>query len=83
MLTDNPAAPLIVVVEDDNSHADLIRLSFENSQEEYRLERVVSLRAARAAIERQIPDLVLTDYRLADGDGSELQITAKGLVRWF
>ena len=43
MLTDNPAAPLIVVVEDDNSHADLIRLSFENSQEEYRLERAAQV----------------------------------------
>ena len=36
MLTDNPTAPLILVVEDD-SHALLIQRSFEDVPDEYRL----------------------------------------------
>jgi two-component system cell cycle sensor histidine kinase/response regulator CckA len=79
MLTDNPAAPLILVIEDNSSHAGLIKRSFEDAAEKYRLECVVSLGAARTAIERQVPDLVLTDYRLPDGEGSELLVTVKGL----
>ena len=79
MLTDNPAVPLILVVEDDNSHTHLIKRSFEDAPEKYRLECVVSLGAARTAIERQIPDLVLTDYLLPDGEGSELLVTARRL----
>ena len=79
MLTDNSDAPLILVVEDDDSHAELMKLSLHNAVEEYRLETVNSLQAARIAIGRQSPDLVLTDYRLPDGYGSELVVTVKGL----
>ena len=79
MLTDNTDAPLILLVEDDKSHADLMELSLQNAPEEYRLEIAVTLSQAWAAIERQTPNLVLTDYRLPDGDGSELMSSVKGL----
>ena len=78
MLTDNFAAPLILVVEDDNSHALLIQRSFEEVTEEYRLERVGTIRAAKAAIEKHAPGLVLTDYQLPGGDGSEMVALAAG-----
>ena len=78
MLTDNPAAPLILVVEDDNSHALLIQRSFEDAVDEYRLKRVATLCAAKEDIEQLAPDLVLTDYQLPDGDGSELVGMAAG-----
>jgi DNA-binding response OmpR family regulator len=70
MLTDNPDAPLVLVVEDDDNHSELMKISLHNAVEEYRLEMAGSLQAARAAILLQAPDLVLTDYRLPDGDGN-------------
>ena len=78
MLTDNLTAPLILVVEDDNNHAELIRRSFEDAPEEYRLKIADTLCDATAAIERHSPSLVLTDYRLPDGNGSELVVMAAG-----
>ena len=79
MLTDDPTAPLILVVEDDDSHADLIRRSFWETSEKFCLVRVGTLGAARDAIERHPPDLVLADYFLPDGEGSDLLQTVKGL----
>ena len=72
MLTDNPADPLILIVENDDGHALLIQRSLEEAVEEYRLERVDTFTAAVAAAEKHSPDLILTDYRLPDGEGIEL-----------
>lgn len=79
MLTDNPTAPLILVVEDDDSHALLIRRSFEETPLEYRLERVGTIAAVMAEAEIQPPDLILTDYRLPDGAGIELVSLVGGI----
>jgi len=78
MLTNNQAAPLILLVEDDNNHAILIQRSFEDTPEEYRLERAETVLGAKAAAELNPPALVLTDYRLPDGFGSELVSLAAG-----
>ncbi len=78
MLTDDTAAPLILVVEDDNNHAELIYRSFEEAPEQYRLEIAGSVYDAKSATERNTPSLLLTDYRLPDGDGSELVVMAAG-----
>jgi len=72
MLTENPAAPLILLVEDDISHVAAIQRAFEDSQDKYRLVVAATLRDARLAIGRLQPALVLTDYRLPDGEGSDL-----------
>ena len=78
MLTVAPAAPLILLVEDDEDHAELIRVSLLDAVDAYRLEITGSVSAARAAIARRMPDIVLSDYRLPDGDGSELVTTLSG-----
>lgn len=72
MLTQTPSATLILIVEDDENHAELIQRSFEDAQDEYRLEFAANLSDARHALELRTPDLILTDYRLPDGDGKEL-----------
>jgi signal transduction histidine kinase len=72
MLTENPIAPLILLVEDDQGHAAAIQRSFQTSAEYYRLETVGTLHDARKAIHRLQPALVLADYRLPDGKGSDL-----------
>lgn len=64
--------PLILVVEDDDHHALLIQRSFEDAPEEFRLVLVDTLLAAKTAVGQCAPDLVLTDYKLPDGEGSEL-----------
>jgi signal transduction histidine kinase len=76
MLTESPAAPLILLVEDDSGHAAAIQRSFQAAAEEYRLEIVETLHAAQEAIKRLQPALVLTDYRLPDGEGSDLASSA-------
>lgn len=78
MLTDNPDITSILVVEDEVNHADLIQRSFEEIPGAYLLEIVSSLAEARTAMERHIPHLILTDYRLPDGDGCELIVASKG-----
>ncbi|MEI6705062.1 MAG: ATP-binding protein, partial [Deltaproteobacteria bacterium] len=79
MLTDNPNAPLILLVEDNEKHAKLMKESFQAAEEEYRLEIADTLHDARRAIERRTPNLVLTLYILPDGEGSELVTTVNGL----
>lgn len=72
MLTYNLDTPLILVVEDDDSHARLIQRTFEYAQDGYCLEFAATLLEARSVIDRRAPDLILADYRLPDGDGNEL-----------
>ena len=78
MVTNNAAVPFILVVEDDGDHAMLIQLAFEDARQAHLLEFVGTLHDAREAIVRQLPCLVLTDYRLPDGDGGELVEMAGG-----
>ena len=72
MLTQYPDAMLILLVEDDDNHIELIKRSFELVQEEYRLEIVCTICDAQVFIAGRIPQLILTDYKLPDGDGKEL-----------
>ncbi|MBW4054457.1 MAG: response regulator [Proteobacteria bacterium] len=78
MVSDSNTAPLILVVEGNDQHAELIQRSIEEAAEEYRLEIVGTIRAAKMVSERTSPSLVMTDYRLPDGAGSELVAVAAG-----
>ena len=78
MLTDNLDAPLILVVEDDKNHAELINRSFEDDQKEFRLEIVTTFKGAKSSMEDQMPALVLTDFRLPDGSGSDIVVLVHG-----
>lgn len=72
MLTENIDSIPILVVEDDENHAELIRRAFEPVRDEYVLLFAASLMEAQELIERQTIGLVLTDYQLPDGHGKEL-----------
>jgi len=62
----------ILVVEDDDSHAELIRRGFRGLSDQYELTVVTSLREAVERINCRSYDLVLTDYLLPDGKGGDL-----------
>ena len=68
------ALPLkrILVVEDDDSHAELIRRGFSELADQYELTVAGTLREAREWMSSGCYDIVLTDYLLPDGKGGEL-----------
>ncbi|MFI0458155.1 MAG: diguanylate cyclase domain-containing protein [Candidatus Thiodiazotropha endolucinida] len=65
-------AKTILLIEDDEAHALLIRRAFESHPEGYVIDVVRTLREARDALGHRIPALVIADYRLPDGEGVEL-----------
>ena len=62
----------ILLVEDDAAHSELICRSFKNSSGQFNITAIPSLSAARAVIEVSTPGLILLDYMLQDGYGTEL-----------
>ncbi len=68
-----PRVPLILLVEDDEPHSELIRRAFGRSSIAVRLKWVGTIKEAQGVLqEPDTPDLVLTDLRLPDGDGLAL-----------
>jgi len=72
MQTDYTDVPNIIIVEDDEAHVELIRRAFEAFADDSCLHLATCLEDARQLIERHLPALVLTDYRLPDGYGVDL-----------
>lgn len=65
--------PLLLLVEDDLSHTELIERAFEGEVEvQYHILYARNLNEASAVIAERTPDLILTDFRLPDGTGNEL-----------
>lgn len=71
MLTGDPAAPLILVVEENECLAEIIEASFESSSEGYRLRVVDTLQQARRAMADSPPDLVVIDAGSPEVDGDD------------
>lgn len=62
----------ILVVEDDEAHAELIRRSFEDCAHDFCVHCAENLNAARRQIQELSPALIFTDWILPDGVGIEL-----------
>ncbi len=62
----------VLLVEDEQDHAELIREAFEAGAERTTLRVARSVREAREALATATPDLVITDLCLPDGEGSDL-----------
>jgi PAS domain S-box-containing protein len=64
------SAPLILVVDDDRDTRELYKLVFDAG--EYRVEEAASVAEGLRAADRLRPDVIVTDWRLGDGDGFAL-----------
>ncbi len=62
----------ILLVEDEEAHADLISRSFESTTVPVSLTLARNLNEARVSIAESVPDLIIADYILTDGKGTEL-----------
>ncbi|MBI5824781.1 MAG: PAS domain S-box protein [Chloroflexi bacterium] len=62
----------ILLIEDEDPHAELIQRAFEDQNSRAHIHRVKSLVEARAQILVQEPALIIADWRLPDGESMEL-----------
>jgi PAS domain S-box-containing protein len=62
----------ILLIEDEDPHAELIQRAFEDQDSQVRIHRVKSLTEARTHILAQPPALIIADWRLPDGESMEL-----------
>jgi len=62
----------ILLIEDDPAHAELIQRAFEDRGGESRLTIANTLEEARAHLKNFKPTLIIADWRLPDGESSEL-----------
>ncbi len=62
----------ILLVEDDDNHAELICRTFKEKSDSFNIRHVASLAQARESISEFLPELIIIDFRLPDGDGLEL-----------
>ncbi|MDJ0837732.1 MAG: response regulator [Acidobacteriota bacterium] len=72
----------ILLVEDQEAHAELISLAFESQNIEVTLTVACDLRAARAILAETSPHLVITDFLLPDGKGIDLLPEVNGSPRF-
>ena len=68
----------ILLVEDEGGHAELIRRSLAEASGGYTITVAGTLREAQAFLAERPPALALVDYRLPDGLGNSLVMTANG-----
>ncbi|MEY2818053.1 MAG: hypothetical protein RL275_1516, partial [Chloroflexota bacterium] len=62
----------ILLVEDEEPHAELIQRAFEDQGTEFEIHRVRSLGEAREQRRIKEPRLIIADWRLPDGESLEL-----------
>ena len=62
----------ILLIEDEDPHAELIQRAFEDQATHFHIHRVKSLTKARAYIQSHEIDLIIADWRLPDGESMEL-----------
>jgi PAS domain S-box-containing protein len=62
----------ILLIEDEDPHAELIQRAFENQDARILIHRARSLGEAREQIRVQEPDLIIADWRLPDGESMQL-----------
>ena len=72
----------ILLVEDDDDHAELVRRAIEPCGQEFQLAVVRSLAEARTAIAESEPDMLVVDFVLPDGRGIDLLPPEGDVIEW-
>lgn len=62
----------ILLIEDEDPHAELIQRAFEDQPHRFVIQRVKSLLEARNLMQNQEFELIIADWRLPDGESMEL-----------
>ena len=62
----------ILLVEDEEHYAYVVSRYFESRNGEFSITVVESIKAARDRLKESRPDLIITDLKLPDGNGTEL-----------
>ncbi|MDO9034676.1 MAG: PAS domain S-box protein, partial [Methanoregula sp.] len=70
----------ILFIEDDKAQQDLVLRAFRNDPEKFRVSVAGNLREARQILERDLPDLILSDWILPDGKGLDILVRTDGAV---
>jgi PAS domain S-box-containing protein len=70
--TESQGPSHILVVEDEEAHADLIQRGFEEHKDAFRISFATTLADARRIISNDPPALAFVDWLLPDGKGAEL-----------
>ncbi len=69
---------LILLIEDEDAHAELIQRAFESQGGHLQLHHAHSLTEAKQFLQSNEPDLIIADWRLPDGDSMELLPAEEG-----
>jgi two-component system, cell cycle sensor histidine kinase and response regulator CckA len=77
--TDRAHGVRILLVEDEPAHAELIERAFGDDGAEFEVVVAPTLKRAVEALGSYNPDLILTDWRLPDGQGTDLLSETPGL----
>ncbi len=72
----NNYKPYLTIVDDEPNFSESLRMALEDS---FVITTADSIKSARKLLEEKIPDVILLDLRLPDGDGIELSRELKGL----
>jgi len=68
-----PSEPFkVLLIEDEDPHAELIQRAFEDQNSKFQIKHVRSIAEAHAHITKNKPNLVIADWRLPDGESMEL-----------
>ncbi|MEW6030498.1 MAG: HD domain-containing phosphohydrolase [Chloroflexota bacterium] len=62
----------VLLVEDEPAHAELVSRAFESYRQKYTLLVAQTVAEARMALKDHAPALIISDWRLPDGEGVEL-----------
>ena len=61
----------ILIVEDDEDHAELLARDLKQKSNSCIISLAHTIKDARRQIKEFIPDIIVTDWRLPDGEGIE------------
>lgn len=79
MITDNAAVPLILIVESDSLQVRQIRAVFESVVAKYRISFIETLAEVKHFIALSAPAVILSEFFLSDGNGSDLLKLVDGI----